>query len=134
MSAGRAPIETAKLFTNLAANSTFSTDAPARIASWTFMFPTTACIAILAVFQAAIAMLLRPAISRWLERRSVWKAILLDPEARSTSTAASYGKLREPLLRLSNLLRAFNATSVSGRYTGIGLTDDPASRLIKLIF
>ena len=33
------------------------------------------------------------------------------------------------MLRLSHMLRAFNATSISGRYTGIGLTDDPANSL-----
>ena len=63
------------------------------------------------------------------DMKSVWQAILLDPEARAPSTSTSGGKLREPLLRLSQMLRAFNATSVSGRYTGIGLTDDPATRL-----
>ncbi|MGZ5236996.1 MAG: DUF1800 domain-containing protein [Caldimonas sp.] len=63
------------------------------------------------------------------DMKAVWKAILLDPEARTASTSPSYGKLREPLLRLSSMLRAFNATSISGRYTGIGLTDDPATRL-----
>ena len=63
------------------------------------------------------------------DMKSVWQAILLDPEARTLSTSTSAGKLREPLLRLSQMLRAFNATSVSGRYTGIGLTDDPATKL-----
>ena len=33
------------------------------------------------------------------------------------------------MLRLAHMLRAFNATSVSGRYTGIGLTDDPSNSL-----
>ncbi|MEP7301922.1 MAG: DUF1800 family protein [Caldimonas sp.] len=63
------------------------------------------------------------------DMKAVWKAILLDPEARTASSSTSYGKLREPLLRLSSMLRAFNAQSVSGRYTGIGLTDDPTTRL-----
>ena len=40
------------------------------------MFPTTACIAILAVFQAAVAMLARPVVARWLERRQVWKGVV----------------------------------------------------------
>ena len=40
------------------------------------MFPTTACIALLAVFQAAFAMLVRPFVARWLERRSVWKTVV----------------------------------------------------------
>ena len=63
------------------------------------------------------------------DMKAVWKAILLDPEARAVGTSSSSGKLREPVLRLSHMLRAFNATSRSGRFTGIGLTDDPATRL-----
>jgi uncharacterized protein DUF1800 len=59
----------------------------------------------------------------------VWRAILLDPEARTPGSAPSAGKLREPVVRLANFMRAFNATSVSGRWTGIGLTDDPAASL-----
>jgi hypothetical protein len=46
---------------------------------------------------------------------AVVKAILLDPEARSTAGTAS-GKIKEPLLRLTQLFRAYNATSQSGRY------------------
>jgi uncharacterized protein (DUF1800 family) len=48
---------------------------------------------------------------------AVARAILLDPEARSAALAsgASYGKLKEPLLRGTALFRAFNATSNSGR-------------------
>ncbi|MEO6897768.1 MAG: DUF1800 family protein [Caldimonas sp.] len=63
------------------------------------------------------------------DMKAVWKAILLDPEARAVGTSTSAGKLREPVLRLSHMLRAFKATSTSGRFTGIGLTDDPATRL-----
>ena len=40
------------------------------------MYPTTACIAILALFQAATAMLLRPIATQWLGRRRVWKAVV----------------------------------------------------------
>lgn len=40
------------------------------------MFPTTACIAALAVFQVAVAMLLRPAVERWLQKRRVWKGVV----------------------------------------------------------
>ncbi len=40
------------------------------------MFPTTACIAALATFQVAVAMLLRPAAERWLARRRVWKGVV----------------------------------------------------------
>ena len=63
------------------------------------------------------------------DMKAVWRAILLDPEARVANTAASFGKVREPVVRLGNFMRAFNATSTSGRYTGIGLTDDPAASL-----
>jgi len=63
------------------------------------------------------------------DMKAVWKAILLDPEARAVGTSSSAGKLREPVLRLAHMLRAFNADSKSGRFTGIGLTDDPATRL-----
>ena len=49
---------------------------------------------------------------------AVVRAILTDYEARSNSllTNAGYGKLREPLLRLTNVLRAFGGASTSGRY------------------
>jgi surface polysaccharide O-acyltransferase-like enzyme len=40
------------------------------------MFPTTACIAALAVFQVAVAMLVRPAAERWLARRRVWTGVV----------------------------------------------------------
>ena len=41
------------------------------------MFPTTACIAALAVFQVGLTMLIRPTVSRWLERRSTWRVVVL---------------------------------------------------------
>lgn len=46
---------------------------------------------------------------------AVVRAILLDPEAR-TATPAGNGKLREPVLRLAQTLRAFNARSASGQF------------------
>jgi uncharacterized protein (DUF1800 family) len=63
------------------------------------------------------------------DMKAVWKAILLDPEARTVSTSTNAGKVREPVVRLGNFMRAFNAKSTSGRFTGIGNTDDPATRL-----
>ena len=40
------------------------------------------------------------------------KAILLDPEARGdVKTDPRYGKLREPVQLLTNVLRAFNVSS-----------------------
>ena len=49
---------------------------------------------------------------------AVVKAILLDYEARSSVVVANsgYGKLREPLLRMTELYRAFNAAAQTGRY------------------
>lgn len=46
---------------------------------------------------------------------AVVKAILLDTEARGAATAASAGKLKEPLLRLTQLWRAYGANSSSGK-------------------
>ena len=44
--------------------------------------------------------------------RAVLRAILLDPEARGdVKTAADYGKLREPVLLVTNVARALNASS-----------------------
>jgi len=61
------------------------------------------------------------------DMKAVIKAVLLDPEARTASDAAG-GKLREPVLRLTALLRAFGATSDSGKYL-IRITDDPGAAL-----
>jgi hypothetical protein len=63
------------------------------------------------------------------DMKAVIKAILLDSEARAVGTAPTAGKVREPLLRVSHMMRAFNATSRTGRWTGIGNTDDPGTRL-----
>jgi len=64
------------------------------------------------------------------DMKAVVKAILLDAEARDPATAAGpgFGKLREPVLRLTAFLRAYHATSDSGLYL-ISSTDDPGSQL-----
>jgi len=51
---------------------------------------------------------------------AVVRAVLLDYEARSPAVAAtaSFGKLKEPLLRMTALLRAYNGGSNVGRFTG----------------
>lgn len=58
------------------------------------------------------------------------RAILLDPEARDPALAREpgYGKLREPVLRLTALLRAFPVSSDSGKYL-IGSTSDNGTQL-----
>lgn len=40
------------------------------------ILPTTAAIAVVAVLQLAVAMLLRPPVSRWLERPGAWKPVI----------------------------------------------------------
>lgn len=47
---------------------------------------------------------------------AVVKAILLDQEARPALPMEIDGKIKEPLLRLTQLWRAYNATSTSGKY------------------
>ena len=50
---------------------------------------------------------------------AVVKAVLTDTEARDGATAASsatYGKLREPMVRLANWMRVFGAKSTSGNW------------------
>ncbi len=48
---------------------------------------------------------------------AVVKAILMDPEARPAIPMEIDGKVKEPLLRLTQLWRAFDAQSDSGRYS-----------------
>ena len=47
---------------------------------------------------------------------AVVRAVLLDPDARSAATAAdpNFGKLREPVVRMANWIRATGATSQTG--------------------
>ncbi len=62
--------------------------------------------------------------------RAVVRAILLDVEARSDAIAGapSYGKLREPVMRLTAWARAFAANSPTGAWA-IGNTSSTANRL-----
>lgn len=53
--------------------------------------------------------------------QSVLKAILLDPEALAEPDPASnFGKLREPLLRYTAMLRQLNVSSPDGFYANVG--------------
>lgn len=49
------------------------------------------------------------------DMRAVVRAILLDTEARATKPRSTFGKVREPLVRLMHLLRAMDASSGNGR-------------------
>ncbi|HYD59282.1 MAG TPA: DUF1800 domain-containing protein [Noviherbaspirillum sp.] len=64
------------------------------------------------------------------DMKAVIRAILLDPEARSDASQsdANAGKLREPVVRLANWMRAFNARSTSTRFL-MGNLDDPLNSL-----
>ena len=61
---------------------------------------------------------------------AVVKAILMDTEARSATnvTNPGFGKVKEPVLRLTSFLRAYGATSDSGLWL-IGTTDDAGLEL-----
>ncbi|MBV9618936.1 MAG: DUF1800 family protein, partial [Verrucomicrobia bacterium] len=50
------------------------------------------------------------------DMKAVLQAIFLDPEARTLTGSNSYGHEREPLVRLVNLYRAFNASASSGKF------------------
>lgn len=66
------------------------------------------------------------------DMKAVIKAILLDPEARNEPALnnAGTGKLKEPIIRLANWLRAFSARSTSGFYRITNL-DDPLTGLAQ---
>jgi uncharacterized protein (DUF1800 family) len=65
------------------------------------------------------------------DMKAVIRAILLDREARNDSAAAAstnFGKLREPIMRLTGWARAFGVTSVSDDWA-IGNTSSNATNL-----
>ncbi len=64
------------------------------------------------------------------DMKAVIRAILLDDEARNDAnlTSSSFGKLREPVVRLTNWARAFSVTSPSEAW-GFGDTSSTATRL-----
>jgi uncharacterized protein (DUF1800 family) len=61
---------------------------------------------------------------------AVVKAILMDDEARNPNnvTNPGFGKIKEPVLRLTSFLRAYHSTSDSGLWL-IGTTDDAGDQL-----
>ena len=62
------------------------------------------------------------------DMKAVIRAVLLDPEARNTTARqqAGWGRIREPLLRFTHLMRAFNATSLTGNWP-LGITEVPGN-------
>jgi uncharacterized protein (DUF1800 family) len=66
------------------------------------------------------------------DMKAIVRAILLDADARDAAklTDPQWGKVREPVLRLSNWARCFNATSASGNWTVRNL-DSPSFGLAQ---
>src|SRR5205823_9245513 len=61
------------------------------------------------------------------DMKAVLTTILLDPEARGdVKTDPNYGHLREPVLLMTHLLRAFNATD-SSKTDGVLVSNSPGS-------
>jgi len=63
------------------------------------------------------------------DMRATIRAVLMDPEARDAAriTDPRWGKLREPMVRYGNFLRAFNVTAQSGVYRIWNLEDPVGS-------
>jgi uncharacterized protein (DUF1800 family) len=67
--------------------------------------------------------------------KAVVRAILLDPEARGNNkTAANYGKLREPVLFATNLMRQFNVKSADGLSNSDGVINQLSSNMGQSVF
>jgi Protein of unknown function (DUF1800) len=64
------------------------------------------------------------------DMQAVLRAVLIDAEARSASVAAgaTWGKLREPLVRYAGFMRAFGVQATSGYYR-IWNLEDPVSSI-----
>jgi uncharacterized protein (DUF1800 family) len=64
------------------------------------------------------------------DMKAVLTAVLMDPEARDSTKAndAQWGKLREPMVRFSAWMRAFDAKSAQGNYAVWNL-EDPVSSI-----
>jgi uncharacterized protein (DUF1800 family) len=64
------------------------------------------------------------------DMKAVIKAVLLDPEARDASKVSDplWGKLREPMIRYANFMRAFDVKAASGYYK-IWNLEDPVSSI-----
>jgi uncharacterized protein (DUF1800 family) len=60
--------------------------------------------------------------------RAVIRALLLDSEARTAPTSSTFGKLREPILRVAGWARAYQVTSPNGAWA-YGDTSDAGTSL-----
>jgi uncharacterized protein (DUF1800 family) len=67
--------------------------------------------------------------------KAVVRAILLDPEARGNNkTAPNYGKLREPVLYATNLMRQFNVKSADGLSNSDGVVNQLTNNMGQNVF
>ncbi len=67
--------------------------------------------------------------------KAVVRAILLDPEARgNTKTDANYGKLREPVLLTTNLMRQFGVKSADGLANSDGYINPQSANMGQSVF
>jgi uncharacterized protein (DUF1800 family) len=65
------------------------------------------------------------------DMKALIRAVLTDPEAlQAQGSFNQFGKLREPVVRFVQWMRAFNARSNDGRYL-LGTTLDPATQLAQ---
>jgi uncharacterized protein (DUF1800 family) len=65
------------------------------------------------------------------DMKAVIRAVLTDPEALQPKGAfEQFGKLREPVVRFVQWMRAFNARSADGKFL-LGTTLDPATQLAQ---
>ena len=65
------------------------------------------------------------------DMKAVLRAVLLDPEARTAPVATgTSGKVREPIVRFVQWMRAFNAKSTDGKFLQ-GTTTDPSTQLAQ---
>ena len=51
------------------------------------------------------------------DMKAVWTAVLMDTQARAGSSSTTFGKLREPMVRLVQWGRTFGATNADGLWT-----------------
>jgi len=67
--------------------------------------------------------------------KSVIRAILLDPEARGdVKTDPTYGKLREPVQLMTNVMRQFGVRSANGATTSDGVVNPQASAMAQNVY
>ena len=67
------------------------------------------------------------------DMKAVLRAVLLDPEARTATSAAAptFGKLREPMIRYGNFMRAFDVKTQTPIVYRIWNLEDPVSSLAQ---